>query len=57
MGKVDINPSLTIGDIICVGKQSDITTQSDLDGKEYYNITDVKVNNFGNNPHIYLGAN
>ena len=45
-----------IGDIVAVGEQENITKQSDLDGKEYYNITSININNFGNNPHIHLGG-
>ena len=45
-----------IGDIVAVGKQSNITKQSDLNGKEFYNITSVNINNFGSNPHVHLGG-
>ena len=45
-----------IGDIIAVGKQPTIERQSELDGKEFYNVTSVKVNSFGNDPHIHLGG-
>lgn len=45
-----------IGDIIAVGNQSEIQKQSELDGKEFYNVTSVNVNSFGNNPHIHLGG-
>ena len=45
-----------IGDIVAIGNQDEITKQSDLDGKEFYNITSINVNNFGNNPHIHLGG-
>lgn len=45
-----------IGDIIAVGDQEDITKQSDLDGKEYYNVTSINYNDFGKNPHIHLGG-
>ena len=45
-----------IGDIVAIGKQSNITKQSDLNGKEFYNVTSVNVNDFGNNPHIHLGG-
>lgn len=46
-----------IGDIVCVGKQVDISTQSDLKGKEFYNVTNIRINNFGSTPHIHLGGN
>ena len=45
-----------IGDIVAIGKQSNINKQSDLEGKDFYNITSINVNNFGNNPHIHLGG-
>ena len=45
-----------VGDIIAVGEQGDISKQSDLQGKEFYNVTSVNVNDFGNNPHIHLGG-
>ena len=44
----------SIGDIVAIGKQGDITKQSDLKGKEFYNITNINVNDFGNNRHIHL---
>ena len=45
-----------IGDIIAIGTHGNITKQSDLQGKEFYNITTININNFGNNPHIHLGG-
>ena len=45
-----------IGDIIAVGVQSDISKQSDLNGKEFYNVTSITINTFGNNPHVHLGG-
>lgn len=45
-----------IGDIIAIGKQENIEKQSDLNGKEFYNVTSINVNDFGNNPHIHLGG-
>lgn len=51
------NKSLfTIGDIVAIGSQGDITKQSDLQGKEFYNVTSININDFGNNPHIHLGG-
>lgn len=47
----------SIGDIVAKGIQSNIQKQSDLQGKEFYNITSVSINDFGNNPHIHLGGN
>ena len=43
-------------DIIAIGEQNDITQQSDLEGKEFYNVTSVNINDFGNNPHVHLGG-
>ena len=45
-----------IGDIIAIGKQSDITKQSDLKDIEFYNVTSVNINDFGSQPHIHLGG-
>ena len=46
----------SIGDIIALGHQDNIEKQSDLKGIEFYNVTSVNINNFGNNPHIHLGG-
>ena len=46
----------SIGDIVAIGKQNDIIKQTDLKNIEFYNVTDIHINNFGNNPHIYLGG-
>ena len=45
-----------LGDIIAIGSFGDITKQKDLEGKEFYNVTNIKINDFGNNPHIHLGG-
>lgn len=45
-----------VGDIIAIGIQGDISKQSDLNGKEFYNVTSVNINNFGRTPHIHLGG-
>ena len=45
-----------IGDIIAVGEQPDISKQSDLNDKEFYNVTSININDFGNNPHVHLGG-
>ena len=45
-----------IGDIVAIGKQEDITKQSDLKGIEFYNVTTVNINYFGSQPHIHLGG-
>lgn len=57
----DINPNLDYknfsqGDILipdCV--TSDITSEEDIQG-EYYNITSLNNNIFGNNKHIHIGG-
>ena len=45
-----------IGDIIAIGIQNNITKQSDLQNIEYYNVTSININDFGNNQHIHLGG-
>lgn len=45
-----------VGDIVAIGVQSNIEKQSDLDGKEFYNIRSITINEYGNNPHIHLGG-
>ena len=45
-----------IGDIIAVGEQPNITKQTDLEGIEFYNVTSINLNDFGNNPHLHLGG-
>ena len=45
------------GDIVCKGNiEKTITSQSELNGVEYYNITAINNNTFGNNAHIHLGG-
>lgn len=44
------------GDIILIGEGNDITTQSDLQGQDFYKVTSITVNNFGGTPHIHLGG-
>ena len=44
----------TIGDIISIGTTPPITKQSDLD--EFYNVTSITINEYGNNPHVHLGG-
>lgn len=49
--------NFSIGDIIVKGTLTlDIQTQNDLRNYEIYNITSIKDNNFGNNPHIHIGG-
>lgn len=54
----NLKPSnFTIGDIVVRGKiTNDIETQEDLQDYEVYNITSIKNNDFGNNPHIHIGG-
>jgi len=53
---LDIN-NFAIGDIIVEGTLTlDIQKQQDLDDYLVYNITSIKDNNFGNNPHIHIGG-
>ena len=56
--KNDLNiNNFSIGDIIIKGTLTrNIQTQQDLDGYLVYNITSIKNNSFGNNPHIHIGG-
>lgn len=45
-----------VGDIIAIGEQPEIEKQADLEGKEFYNVTSVNINDFGLNPHVHLGG-
>ena len=45
-----------IGDIISIGINPQITKQSDLLYTEFYNVTSININDFGNNPHVHLGG-
>lgn len=56
MEYVEDKTIFTIGDIIAVGEQVDITKQSELNGKEFYNVTSITINEYGNNPHVHLGG-
>lgn len=57
----NLNPSLNynnfgIGDILVQGTlESDITSEEDIQD-EYYNITSLNNNVFGNNKHIHIGG-
>lgn len=57
----DLNPKLDyanfgIGDILVQGTlTNDITSERDIKG-EYYNITSLNNNIFGNNKHIHIGG-
>ena len=53
---VDNKELFSIDDIIAIGIHGDIDKQSDLKGIEFYNVTSINVNDFGNNPHIHLGG-
>ena len=49
--------NFSIGDIVVQGTlTTDITRQQDLSSYSIYNITSIKDNNFGNNPHIHIGG-
>lgn len=49
--------NFSIGDIVCKGNiEKKITNQSELNGIEFYNITAISNNTFGNNQHIHLGG-
>jgi len=56
MELVEDTSIFTAGDIIAMGEQGTIEKQSDLNGKEFYNVTSIAINDFGNNPHIHLGG-
>ena len=56
----DLNPNLDynnfgIGDILVQGERKDITNEEDIQG-EYYNITSLNNNTFGNNKHIHVSG-
>lgn len=57
MEYVEDKSIFAIGDLVVIGESGEIEVQSDLEGKEYYNIVGVTVNDFGNNPHIHLRGN
>ena len=50
------NINLKVGDIIAIGIQPEISRQSDLNDIEYYNVTSITINEYGNNPHVHLGG-
>jgi hypothetical protein len=53
---IDIE-NIKIGDILVQGTLDiDITRQQDLKNYDIYNITSIKNNTFGNNPHVHLGG-
>ena len=54
--RTTIKETFSIGDIIAIGEQPEIEKQKDLKDVEYYNVTSINVNDFGNNPHIHLGG-
>lgn len=56
LNNIDVN-NIKIGDILVKGNlTTDIATQQDLKQYETYNITSIKDNEFGNNPHIHIGG-
>ena len=56
MGYVKNKDIFTIGDIIAIGITSPISKQSDLEGKGFYNVTSITINEYGLNPHVHLGG-
>ena len=56
MEYVEDETIFNIGDIVAIGIQGDIERQSDLNGKEFYSVTSINVNDFGSNSHIHLGG-
>lgn len=49
--------NLDIGDVLVKGTLDfDISTEQDLLNYEFYHITSINDNKFGNNPHIHLGG-
>lgn len=47
----------SIGDIVCKGNiEKTITNQSELNEVEFYNITAINDNTFGNEQHIHIGG-
>lgn len=56
----DLNPNLdynnfVIGDILVQGEHKDITSEEDITS-EYFNITSLNNNIFGNNKHIHVSG-
>ena len=56
MEKIQDVTIFTIGDLVAIGNNPDITTRSDLENIEFYNITNIKINDFGSTPHVHLGG-
>ena len=56
MEEINDRSIFDIEDIIAIGEYGDITQQNDLQGKEFYNVRNVTINDFGNNPHVHLGG-
>lgn len=56
MEQVEDESIFDLEDIILVGEFGDITKQSDLEGKEFYNVTSITINEYGLNPHVHLGG-
>lgn len=49
--------NFAIGDILIKGNiDLEISTQQDLANYEIYNITSIKDNTLGNNPHVHIGG-
>lgn len=52
--KLDYN-NFGIGDILVQGEHGDITSEEDITS-EYFNITSLNNNTFGNNKHIHVSG-
>lgn len=48
--------NLFVNDNLFLGTQNDIIRQCQLNGIEFYNVTSININNFGNNQHVHLGG-
>lgn len=49
----DLSVAVKKGDVIIQGNCNiDVQTLKDLNGYEYFKVTSVNYNHFGNNPHI-----
>ena len=45
-----------IGDIISIGINPPISKTTDLLYTEFYNVTSITINEYGNNSHVHLGG-
>ena len=56
MEYVDNKDLFTIGDIIAIGINPPISKTTELLYTEFYNVTSITINEYGNNPHVHLGG-